>query len=309
MPSPPPQTWVVIPAYEDPQALSACLGSLAASDGQPFRLLVVDDASRDGSVDALRAAHPECGVVVNAHNQGFAGTCNVGLGIALAAGARYVFLLNQDTLVEPDTLPRLVDFLERHPRAGLVGPKTYSFERAPDGRPKLLYAGSWQRPLLPLRQRIPGIEQSERSPARDAVQVDYVWGHGMLLRADALRRTGLFDTDFPMYYEDLDLCRRLRADGHELWCDPSAVLWHDQPDGARGGRSEYWRWACKVRGASVFYTKHFGPRRGALLAGLTHLADAAQLSRTGRPRAAVHLLRAALRHVAGCSDPLRAEGA
>jgi len=302
-------TWVLIPSYNDRPAVTACLESLYDSSVGGFTQLLVDDASTDDTAEYVKRRFPGCRVRVNANNLGFAGCCNKGLGVALDEGAKFVLLLNQDTLLERDTLARLIGFLEARPEAGVVGPKTYSFDRMPDGSPKLLYAGSWQRPLLPLRQHIPGIERSEVTPAVDPVQVDYVWGHGMLIRTEALRRTGLFDTDYPMYYEDLDLCRRMRSAGYEVWCDPRAVMWHDQPDGARSTRSDYWRWACKVRSATVFYRKHVGGWRAPLMANLTHLADVAQLARSGRLRAARDLATAATRHLLGLRDHLRGTAA
>jgi GT2 family glycosyltransferase len=294
----PPVVRVLVPSYRGADLRLDCLATVLASEGVDARVLVVDDASGDGTVAALRARHPQVEVLENERNVGFAGTCNRGLARLLEEGAEEVFLLNQDTRLAPTTLAELHAFLGAHPRAAAVGPKTYSFLRALDGRERLIYAGAWRR-WLPLRQQIPGIERVETTPRRGAVEVDYIWGHGVLLRGDALREVGLFDTDYPMYYEDLDLCRRLRTAGHELWCLQSAVMWHDQPDGARSGRSDDWRWACKVRSVSVFHRKHYGALRAALLTPLTILSEAWELLRTRRARASVQLALAGLRHALG----------
>lgn len=293
-----PSVQVVVPSYNRRDALLAALESVFASDYTRFRALVVDDCSQDDSVVEVRRRFPDCEVLVHAKNLGFAAGCNAGFEVARAAGADLVFLLNQDTLVEPDLLSRLVRSMDEHPRAGIVGPKTYSFDRMPDGRPKLIYAGSWHG-RLPLLQRIPGIEQAESDPRVEPIQADYVWGHGMMIRSSALRATGGFDTSFPMYYEDLDLCRRIRDAGYEIWCDPGAVMWHDQPDGARALQSEYWRWAYKVRSTTVFHRKHYGRLASLLMTPATISAEIKRLLLAGHFKASGHLLAASVRHLVG----------
>jgi len=299
-----PVVHVLVPSFNQRPMLVQCLESVFASRGVDLRVLVVDDGSTDDSVAEVRRRFPDCEVLVNVRNLGFATGCNAGFQLLLQNDARRIFLLNQDARVAPDTLGTLAVFLDQHPRAGIVGPKTYSLDKTPDGRERLLYAGSWHG-LLPLRQQIPGIEAAETEPRREPVEADYVWGHGMMICGSALQQTGGFDPAFPMYYEDLDLCRRLRTAGYQIWCEPRAVMWHDQPDGARAIHSEYWRWACKVRSTTVFHRKHFGRLAAALLTAATHAAEIGQLLRQRKTRAAWHLSRAAMRWTLGLPDSLR----
>jgi hypothetical protein len=289
-----PVVWVVVPSYNAGPAVLECLDSLAASTYPGLHFLLVDDASRDASVEVVRRRFPACRLLSNAENVGFATTSNRGLELALAEGADFVLLLNQDTRVAPDTVARLVAALESRPRAAIVAPKTYSFHDLPDGRPRLLYAGAWRR-SLPLRQRIPGIDRADTGEPSRPVETDYAWGHGMLLRATALRTTGLFDPAFPMYYEDLDLCRRMKAAGFEIWCEPRALMWHDVADGARALHSEAWRWAAKARGTLVFHAKHYGGWRAPVLSIATFADELLALLVHGRFRAAWHLALGALR--------------
>lgn len=299
----PPRIDVLIPAYQGGEALLGCLESVLASRGVDPRVLVVDDASRDGTAEAVRARFPGCRVLENPVNAGFARSSNRGFEELLREGAPRVLLLNQDTRLHPEAAAELLRFVETRPAARVVGPRTFSTRRAPDGGERLLYAGSWHG-RLPLEQRIPGIEQVDRDPGGEPVPVDYVWGHGMLIDASALRGTGGFDTDYPMYFEDLDLCRRVRDAGGELWCVPRACMWHDVADGARGEDSEYWRWACKVRGAHLFHRKHYGSLRALWMTPLTLAWDTYRLLRRGHGRAAGQVARAALRHALGLRDPL-----
>lgn len=129
----PPPLHLLIPAYERREALLECLGSIYASRGVEAHVLVVVDASADGTVKAVGRRFPQCRVLVNPENLGFAGTCNRGFQKLLGEGAPVVLLLNQDTLLAPDAAATLLGFLESHPSAEVIGPKTYSTRRAPDG--------------------------------------------------------------------------------------------------------------------------------------------------------------------------------
>jgi len=289
----PPPVQAIVPAFNGGEGLLGSLASLRASSYPRLELTVVDNASTDGSLAQVRRRFPDVRLLSNERNLGFGAGCNVGIRDALERGAEFVLLVNQDAAVSPALVELLVACAEQHPRAGVIGPKTLSTEPMPDGRPRLLYAGSWRR-RLPLRQTIPGIEQADAGGPAKALRTDYVWGHGMLLRAAALREVGLFDPEFFMYYEDLDLCRRMRAAGWEVWYAPRAVMWHAALDGARAVDSERWRWRCKVHSADVFHRKNHGPFAARALTALTVLDEAQELVRTHRLRAARHLLAAFL---------------
>jgi len=244
-------------------------------------------------VAEVRQRFPRCRIVVNPRNLGFGQGCNVGIETALREGFDFILLLNQDTVIDAGLPGALVNHLLDRPAAGVVGPKTYFQKAMPDGRQKLLYAGAW-RGLLPLRQKLPGIEQPDSDAFRGPCPVDYVWGHGMLLRAEAIREVGVFDPGFFMYYEDLDLCRRMKAAGYEIWFEPAAVMWHDISDGARAKASEKWRWFQKVRSTRYYHRKYYNRPAAAMLSILTILAEAQQLLRKGRFSAVHHLLSAYL---------------
>ncbi|MCU0231269.1 MAG: glycosyltransferase family 2 protein [Acidobacteria bacterium] len=288
--SAPPVAAVVL-SYNGRDDVLRCLRWLVASEHAPLRVVVVDNASVDDTVAAVADRFPAATVLRNRENLGFAGGCNVGIQHALSAGDAFVLLVNPDTEAGPELVGRLVSFMQAHPRAGIVGPKTHSTHAMPDGGPRLLYKGAWRR-ALPLRQSIPGIEGADAGDDDAPRRTDYVWGHAMMLRAEALRRIGLLDPDFFMYYEDLDLCRRMDAAGFEVWCEPGAVIRHDAPDGARGLRSERWRWECKVHSTRIFHRKHHGRLASLLLTPLTILGEAQELARTRRGAAARELLAA-----------------
>ena len=279
---------VVIPAYNGRDYLTACLQSLLASQLPAARITVVDDASTDDAVAGAAARFPGLDVLRNERNLGFGCSCNRGIQRALAEGAEYVLVLNQDTTVAPDMLARLVTCGDEHPAAGCIAPKTLAMKPMPDGTSQLLYAGAWRR-WLPLRQHVAGIGRADQGTPASPIKVDYAWGHGMLLRSAALREIGLFDPNFFMYYEDIDLCMRLHDAGWEIWCDPRAVMWHDVRDGARAADSERWRWRCKADSIRYLHRKRFPRTQAGFMTFATVAAELLSLARHGHPRAAWHL--------------------
>jgi len=281
---------VVVPAHEDPVGLHRCLEALEGA-GRPLHVVVVDDASASpeqaAALEALEAG-ARVEVLRNERNLGFAGTSNRGLRRAVERGCDAILLLNQDALVARSTLERLVTALEQRPAAAAVGPRTLSMGASSDGRRTLLFDGSWRR-WLPLQQRIPGIGRPEPEEPGAACRTDYLWGHAVLLRTEALRRVGLFDAGFPFYYEDIDLCRRLTEAGWELWAERGELALHDQEDGSRAASSELWRWKHKLRGADLFHRLHYGGLRAPLLNLLNALHESRHLVRHARLRALGHL--------------------
>lgn len=286
-----PSVYAIVVSYRNPGAVIACVRSLRASTYPDTRVIVVDNASGPDTVLSIQTELPGCRVVTNPRNHGFGRGANVGIEIAITEGADFVLLLNQDTVVDPHLVRWLVDWMLHEPRAGAVAPKTLSSMPSGEGAPRRLYAGAW-RSVLPLIQNIPGIEEADTTVPDRPLRTDYAWGHGVLLRASALKEVGAFDPEFFMYCEDLDLCRRLASAEFEVWCEPRAVMWHDVVDGARGEGSEYWRWVFKVRSNGVFHRKHFGRGRSGILNFLTVLVETKRLVQSRRLAAARHLLGA-----------------
>ena len=282
---------VIIPAYQGGDQLVRAIESLSLISDLKFHVIVIDNASTDGSVAAASQKMPEIHVLRNEVNLGFGAACNQGIFKAMEWGAELLLVLNQDTIVPPDLLERLMACAKEKPRAGIIGPKTFSTCLMADGRPQLLYEGAWRRGL-PLGQFIPGTGQAGLGKATVPLLVDYVYGHAMLLRSSALRDVGVFDSAYFMYHEDVDLCVRMKDAGWEIWCDPRAIVWHDIKDLARGENSEAWRWKCKVQSARIFHRKRHSRPVAELLTLAYVFGEAVGRIRSGQGRAAVHVLQA-----------------
>jgi N-acetylglucosaminyl-diphospho-decaprenol L-rhamnosyltransferase len=258
---------VVILNFNGGAMLHTVLEAVVRSTGVRLALTLVDNASTDGSGQAagaqLRAQRQIPWVLLsNDRNLGFAAGNNVGI---YAFAARYCVLLNNDAVVEPDALARLCHFLDATPRAGACGPRLVF----PDGRPQPFSHGGDPTPLYLARRAVARARGAALHDWAGATprQVDWVAGTCLALRTAALAQVGLLDESIFMYFEDNDLCLRLRQHGWQVYFVPGAVVrHHNQPSyGDRARRQRYYA------GLAHFYTRHYGVGAGLAVRALTPL--------------------------------------
>jgi len=220
---PRPQAAVLIVCHNGREFLRDCLASvLASGDGEICRhVVVVDNASTDGS-DEILCEFPQVHVVRSSTNLGFAGGNNVGWEFIRGAfpGVQYVALLNQDTLVRSGWLGALVWHLEGRPVVGcaqakvMLHPRTDAFNTAGNESHYLGFGFT------------SGYGQTDAGQFDRVAPVGFCSGAGMIVRADAIRRAGLFDETFFAYLEDADLSWKLRQLGYDAVFVPEAVVYH-----------------------------------------------------------------------------------
>jgi N-acetylglucosaminyl-diphospho-decaprenol L-rhamnosyltransferase len=232
------------------ELLLACLESLRDED---VEVVVLDNASEDGSVDAVRSAFPGVRVIAQEFRAGFAANHNT---VIRATHRRYVYVLNEDTTSENWGFDRLVAHLDAHPRVAALGPRLVY----PDGR---LQHSAWRFPtpavaalgLLSLGKV--GVRQSGGAAVRP---VDWVMGAAILLRREALAEVGLLDEAFFLYSEEVDLCLRLRRAGWTVEYFPGVTVVHHESQFSTGiperrineqwrSRHRYWRKHHSATGA------------------------------------------------------------
>ncbi len=210
--------------------LAECLASLeAAMEGVEAEVIVVDNASSDGSADMVRERFRWVRLIANENNVGYARGNNQAIK---AAAGRYVLLLNPDTIVPPDGLRELVAFAGQHPEAGAVGCKLVY----PDGRiqhscrtfptPDVIvweYLGLSR--LFP-KSRIFGKYRMSWWDYNNVREVDQPMGSCLLLRAEALGDVGPMDEQFPIFFNEVDLCFRLKQAGWKILYTPRPIVVH-----------------------------------------------------------------------------------
>ncbi|HXE80670.1 MAG TPA: glycosyltransferase family 2 protein [Vicinamibacterales bacterium] len=219
---------IVIVSWNARADLERCLRSLtAAPPARPHTIAVVDNASEDGSAEMVARMFPSIRLIRSGENLGFARANN--LAIRGLEGDP-ILLLNPDTVVPPGAIDELVDYLERHPDAAAVGP------RLVDGNRRVEI--SFGRVPSPLREAVRKVVSAlharrvrvisrwlERRASRPR-SVDWVSGAALLLRRAPAEAVGLLDEEYGLYWEDIDLCARLRRRGWRILFTPSAEITH-----------------------------------------------------------------------------------
>lgn len=301
-----PRLAVIIVNWNVHDLLAACLTSLYADldrAGLEAQVWVVDNASTDGSPEMVRSQFPQVRLIANRHNAGFAAGNNQALREVLAltpdpdpSSEDAVLLLNPDTEVQPGALAALVDWLEKAPRAAVIGARlSYgdgSFQHSAFRFPRLMQIAFDLFPLPPrlyesrLNGRYPRALYERGTP----FEIDHPLGAAMLVRSAAIRQVGLLDEGFHMYCEEIDWCMRMKAVGWRAYCVPRAHVLHYAARSTGQIRTAAFvhLWRSRQR----LYAKHYGPltqaaARALVLAGMRYqAAQARRAYREGRLDAA-----------------------
>lgn len=217
---------VVVVSYNSRDTLRACVGPLAGAD--EINVIVVDNASPDGSLDAI--ADLPVHVIPAGRNGGFSFGCNLGLR---AGGAPYVLFLNPDAQIAPEAIRHLTGVLASDARVGIVGPRIVADDGKvfPSMRRYQRPGSIWATALFLHRffTRAAWANEIIKAPAayERVAYPEWVSGACMMARRDVLESIGGFDEGFFLYNEDMDVCARARAAGHLVRYEPPATAVHE----------------------------------------------------------------------------------
>ncbi|OHB75427.1 MAG: hypothetical protein A2Z25_20960 [Planctomycetes bacterium RBG_16_55_9] len=212
------------------ELLRNCLASVYRQAGEvDFEVIVVDNASTDGSVEMVKRDFPQVILIENADNRGFAAANNQGMAVAKG---RYVLLLNSDTLVLDDAIASTVRFADRHPRAGVTGCRVLNPDRTIQPTCfmfpsilNMLLSSMYLYKLFP-KSRFFGREHMTWWGRDDIREVDVVTGCFMLVRRQAIDQVGVLDERFFMYAEETDWCYRFKQNGWQVIFAPVGQIIH-----------------------------------------------------------------------------------
>jgi GT2 family glycosyltransferase len=238
---------IIIVSFNARADLERCLDSLqAAPPSETHEIIVVDNASSDGSAEMARQ-RPGVRVIANSSNVGFAKANNIGIR---ASASEFILLLNGDTVVPPGAIDRLVDLLRRRPDAAIVGPRLVDGA----GRAELSY-GRTLGPLNELRQKSrTGRPADVEALTRRPHSPDWVSGACLLVRRTDAEAVGLLDERYFMYIEDVDFGVAMRARGRQVLFTPDVEIVHLRGRSARTAAAATER--AYRRSQIAYYEKH-----------------------------------------------------
>jgi len=215
---------IIIPHWNGIEILSECLESLKKSATPDCEIIVVDNASTDGSAEWIRTHHPDVVLVENEINRGYAGGCNSGADIARG---KYILFLNNDTIHEPNWLTPLTKAMESDPDLAAVQPKIRNYFE----RELFDYAGGsggemdiFVYPFA--RGRIFQSQEKDEGQYNQSTGIFWASGTAFMVRADLFNQAGRFDESFFAHMEEIDLCWRFHLMGKRVAAVPESVIYH-----------------------------------------------------------------------------------
>ncbi len=214
--------------YNGKETIKKCLDSVFYSDYPNFEVVVVDNDSRDGSFELAKNLYSKFHFIKNTNNSGFSAGNNIGIRFALEKMTDYVFLLNNDAVLEKDTLLKLIEASEKE-SAGIFSPIIYTREN------RIWFAGGKIKWL-----KMKAVHENPSQEKKCPYETGYVSGCSMLVKKEVFKKTGLFSEDYFLYYEDADFCVRAGRNGFKCMVIPSAKITHFEKSESDLSNKVYW---------------------------------------------------------------------
>jgi len=246
---------IIILSYNTKKLLKQCLGSFSAVIGkskQPpgleIELIVVDNNSTDGSreyLEKLKVKKPKIKVIFNKQNLGFAAGNNIGIREATKGKAKYICLLNSDTVVLNQFWQPMVEFMEKRKKVGVATTKIYfapgwEFHKnrySPKDRGKVIWAVGGEIDWRNVYGKNRGVDEVDKGQFEEAKEVDFVSGCCLMAKTEVWKKAGFLDEKYFMYYEDADFCQQVKRHGYRVFYVPGGKIWHFNAGSSKVGGS------------------------------------------------------------------------
>jgi GT2 family glycosyltransferase len=197
-----------------------CLKSLELNTYANHRILLLDNSSTDGTLEAVRVSFPAVQIIELTSNLGYAGNNNVGILEAVKLGADWVFVLNEDTILSLDCITALIEVGESDSKIGIVGPMVYHHDepeviQSAGGKMNQYYQG-WHL----------GQDETDHGQFHCPIAVDWISGCGIMVRRAVIEQIGAIDARFFYYVEEFEWCVRAKEASWRIVAVPQAKMWH-----------------------------------------------------------------------------------
>jgi GT2 family glycosyltransferase len=234
---------IIIVTYNSRSIIATCLDALAAQTypHDAFEIVLVDNVSHDGTVGFVRNQYPDVRVLEQSRNLGFGRANNVAFH---ATNSDYIALINPDCEVYPDWLEQMVRFMEQHPNTAIAGSKIYYRNTQ-----RIQHIGGVIGANL-LTQHV-GAGEVDNGQYEAPLPFPYVTGAALMCRRNAVQTLGYFDDGYFMYYEETDLCWRVRQQGYDVLYCPQARALHDEAQSL--GQRATWRYLYYYHRSRLYF--------------------------------------------------------
>jgi hypothetical protein len=235
-----PKVSIAVQSYKNPEMLSLCLRSVREHCAQiDHELIVADCATEDVTIAMMREDFPEAIFIPHEKNVGFSALVNACID---HAQGEYVFFINPDTILEAETVPQLITFMDLHTRVALCGPRQKNFNGKVENtrfrfyQPMtIVYRRTFLKKFAFAKKHLAHFEMKDVERT-EPYPVEWVIGSAMFVRRSAMEEVGKMDSRFFMYMEDVDWCRRFWEKGYIVCYNPQVTMYHFYGKGsAKGG--------------------------------------------------------------------------
>ncbi len=250
---------VIIVNYNTKDLTANCIRFVYASKTiYSFEIILVDNASSDGSIEEIRASFPDVRIIANKENVGFGRANNQAAEIALG---RYLYVLNSDTEIEKDVIDKIVCYGDLNQNAGIIGTKVIfpngqlqeNYYKFPSLSSEFIFftLGIIKSKAWFLFQ----LNKYKSYPLNEPFEVDVISGCSMFVRRQVYEEVGLFDINFFMYYEDSEFCHRVKNSGYKCIYFPLTVVKHIHKGSASKNDENFKLLLSCFKGACLYFTK------------------------------------------------------
>jgi GT2 family glycosyltransferase len=232
---------IIVLNWNGKEDTERCLNSLQKLTYPNVEVIVVDNGSTDGSQEFIRKCFPNCTLIETGENLGYAGGNNKGIIYGLKRPFEYFFILNNDTIVDPEIIEAFLEGFKQYPGVGILGGKIYLMSE-----PERFdhFGGIWNRRRLDF-DYIGYRELDDNENWEEPQDLDYVCGAGLMVHRSVFEEVGLFDPRFFLFWEETDFCFRAKRAGFEVMSYPKAKLWHKVSASFKGDKAHatyfFWR--------------------------------------------------------------------
>ena len=215
-----PLLYIIIVNWNGFKYTRTCINSVLKSDYKNIKIILVDNGSKSNQAEKLKRIFPQIVLIKNKNNLGFSKANNQGIKFALKKAAEYIFILNNDTVIDKKCLSTLIRYCKYNNFKGLVAPKILFHNT------KIIWSlGGRHQPFTTI-PRLIGQGKHVDKIKNDVIQPEFLTGCALLVHRSVFEKIGFFDEEFFAYHEDIDFSYRAKDGGFELLCLPESIVWH-----------------------------------------------------------------------------------
>lgn len=214
---------IVIPTHNRKEKLEHLIRSILKSDypKNKLEIIVVDDASTDGTHEHIKRLFPQVKIIRNNEEKLLAESRNIGIR---ASKGKYIFIIDDDNVVDRNTIKELVEFMEKHPEVGVAGPIMYFLND-----PTRVWCAGVKRSYWTTITKLIGFNTRDNGQYKEPYESED-FPNAFIIRREVFEKVGLFNSKiFPIHYDEGDFCQRARKAGYKVMVVPTARVWHDIP--------------------------------------------------------------------------------